>query len=249
MHTTQALLAAALALCLPMTHTVAQDNPQAVKSFSKTITRTVGAQYLLFLPQGYENAGKKRWPLILFLHGAGERGSNVWQVTVHGPPKIVKDKPEFPFILVSPQCPDGEHWSNDVLLSLLDEIIATRAVDTNRVYLTGLSMGGYGTWSLGTQYPERFAAIAPICGGGEPVRVHLSSGARAAALKSLGVWAFHGAKDPVVPVSESERMVAALKRLGSTDVELTVYPEADHDSWTATYNNPELYTWFLKHTR
>ena len=243
------LLAGALTFSLSMKRADAQAPAQQSKSFEKTITKTVRAEYLLFLPQGYDAKAGKKWPLIFFLHGAGERGTDLQKVAVHGPPKIVKDKPEFPFIVVSPQCPDGEHWSADVLMNLLDDVIAQYAVDARRVYLTGLSMGGFGSWSLGTQFPERFAAIAPICGGGEWVRVVLSDGKKLAALKSLGVWAFHGGKDPVVKLEESERMVAALKKIGCTDVKLTMYPEAQHDSWTETYNNPELYEWFLKHER
>jgi predicted peptidase len=243
------VLAVALAVAFSTTPIQAQDNVQQAKSFEKTITRKVGAQYLLFLPKGYDAQSEKRWPMIFFLHGAGERGANIWKVAVHGPPKIVRDKSDFPFIVVSPQCPDGEAWSNDVLLSLLDDATAHYAVDTNRVYLTGLSMGGFGSWSLGIQYPERFAAMAPICGGGELIHVLLASRAKAGALKSLGVWAFHGAKDPTVPLEESRRMVAALKKAGCADVKLTVYPEAQHDSWTESYNNPELYEWFLKHAR
>jgi predicted peptidase len=243
------LLTVGLGLFVPMKTAIAQVETQAVKSFEKAITRTVRAQYLLFLPQGYEAQGAKKWPLMLFLHGAGERGTNIWKVAVHGPPKIVRAKADFPFILASPQCPDGEHWSNEVLLHLLDDLTASHAVDTNRIYLTGLSMGGYGTWSLATQYPERFAAVAPVCGGGERISILLSGGRKAQALRSLGVWAFHGGKDTVVPFSESERMVEALKKIGCTDVQLTVYPESGHDSWTETYNNPALYEWFLKHTR
>ncbi len=248
MRRTLTLLATSLTLVSSMKSTRAQE-PQSPQSFSRTITRSINANYLLFLPKGYQANGAKRWPLMLFLHGAGERGSNLWKVAVHGPPKRVKDQPDFPFILVSPQCPEGEHWSNEVLNGLLDDVIARHAVDTNRVYLTGLSMGGYGTWSLAAQYPGRFAAIAPICGGGERIRLLLSGGPRAQALKTLGVWAFHGAKDPVVPLSESERMVEAFKNLGCKDVKLTVYPEAGHDSWTEAYNTPELYDWFLKHSR
>src|ERR1051325_6637179 len=115
------------------------------------------------------------------------------------------------------------------------------AVDTNRVYLTGLSMGGYGAWELGLAYPERFAAMAPICGGGEFITPYLATGKKAEALKSLGVWAFHGAKDPVVPLKESERMVDLLKKIGVKEVKFTVYTEAEHDSWTETYENQELY--------
>ena len=187
--------------------------------------------------------------MILFLHGAGERGTNLALVAVHGPPKLVRQKREFPFIIVSPQCPEGETWSNDVLLGLLDAVMKKYRVDTNRVYLTGLSMGGYGTWSLGIRYPEQFAAIAPICGGGETIDVLLANRQRSAALKTLAVWAFHGAKDPTVPLEESEHTVAALKKAGVKEVELTVYPEAVHDSWTETYENPKLYEWFLLHER
>src|SRR5882724_795246 len=140
---------------------------QMAKQLKLKKTQSIQLDYLLFLPRGYEAKSEKRWPLILFLHGAGERGTNVWKVATHGPPKNVTAKPEFPFIVVSPQCPGGELWSNDALLALLDEIVRKHAVDTKRIYLTGLSMGGYGTWRLGLTHPEKFAAIVPICGGGE----------------------------------------------------------------------------------
>jgi predicted peptidase len=225
------------------------DKVQMAKKFTFEKTQHYELNYLLFVPKDYSGTSGKRWPLMLFLHGAGERGTNVWKVATHGPPKNVVEHPEFPFILVSPQCPDGKTWSNDALLGLLDEVMQSYAVDKSRVYLTGLSMGGYGTWSLGLAYPEKFAAIVPICGGGERIGVLLSSRQRAQELKSLGVWAFHGAKDPVVPVEESQRMIEMLKRFGVEDVKLTIYPEAQHDSWTETYKNPELYEWLLKHER
>lgn len=257
MHTQ--LLALGCALCLAQSTAstaTAQSSPddlmQTPQTFKKKITRTVGAEYLLYLPKGYDPKGSKQWPLMLFLHGAGERGGggkDLRKVAVHGPPKLVKNGRDFPFILVSPQCPTNQTWNDETLLALLDLVISKHKVDTNRVYLTGLSMGGYGTWSLGTKYPERFAAIAPICGGGETINVLLSSRSKSAALKSLGVWAFHGAKDPVVKVEESQRMVGALKAAGAKDVDLTVYPEAQHDSWTDSYANEELFKWFLKHQR
>src|SRR6185295_1019208 len=133
---------------------------QTARSFELKTVKTVGANYLLFLPKGYDANAAKRWPLIFFLHGAGERGTNIWKVAVHGPPKIVKDKPDFPFIVVSPQCPAGQRWDNETLLALLDDVTKNYRVDKGRVYLTGLSMGGFGTWSLGLAYPERFAAMA-----------------------------------------------------------------------------------------
>jgi predicted peptidase len=248
------LLTAAALLTLPACISAQPDAASAsplpmVKQFQFTKTEQFKVDYLLFLPKAYEAKAANRWPLILFLHGAGERGSDVWKVATHGPGKYARAHPDFPFILVSPQCPERQIWSKEVLLRLLDEITAKYAVDTNRIYLTGLSMGGYGTWDLGLAYPEKFAAIVPICGGGQMISLLLSRHDKAAALKTLGVWAFHGGKDPVVPLAESQRMVDALKKDGLPDVKLTVYPEAGHDSWTETYNNPELYEWLLKHER
>jgi predicted peptidase len=206
----------------------------------------------LFLPDGYGADPAKRWPLILFLHGAGERGTNIWKITAHGPPKFAPTATNFPFIVVSPQCPDGKIWSDDLLLALLDKVESQYPVDTHRVYLTGLSLGGFGTWSLGISHPERFAAIAPISGGGETILITLARDfdrEHLAPMRSLGVWAFHGAKDPTVSPDESEHMVNALKKIGCQDVKLTIYPDALHDCWTQTYANPELFTWFLQHSR
>ncbi|HRT57901.1 MAG TPA: prolyl oligopeptidase family serine peptidase [Candidatus Paceibacterota bacterium] len=241
---------AALVSVNPQPLMAAESNSKLIpKQFHFTQTRTAEVNYLLYLPEGCEPGGAKRWPLLLFLHGAGERGTNVWRVAVHGPPKQVSLGSNFPFIVVAPQCPEGQRWSNDILLGLLDEVMRTLPVDAGRVYLTGLSMGGYGTWSLGCAHPEKFAAIVPICGGGQMIDVLLSSREKAQALRTLGVWAFHGAKDPVVPLEESQRMVDALKRVGVAEVKFTVYPEANHDSWTQTYQNPELYDWLLRHQR
>jgi predicted peptidase len=222
---------------------------QVSRTFSAKKTQDIEVRYLLYLPKGYAEDTGKKWPLILFLHGAGERGTDIWKVAKHGPPKHIVTQPEFPFIVISPQCAERERWSNENLLPLLDEVIANHRVDTRRVYLTGLSMGGYGTWSLGLSHPERFAAIAPICGGGEMITLLLSRMDRFEALKTMGIWAFHGAKDPVVPLEESRRMVDALKKHGLDQVKFTVYPEAEHDSWTETYKNPEFYNWLLQHER
>jgi predicted peptidase len=249
MKTKRLLALAALASATVFAQNDPDISMQKREHFEKTITQQVALNYLLFLPEGYEAGGAKKWPLMLFLHGAGERGTNVARVAVHGPPKVVKTKKDFPFILVSPQCPEGRAWRDDELLALLDDVTAKHNVDASRVYLTGLSMGGYGSWSLGTKYPERFAAVAPICGGGEQIAVLLANREKKASLKSMGVWAFHGAKDPVVPLEESQRMTNALMRAGCKDVKLTVYPEAGHDSWTQAYNEPEIWNWFLAHRR
>ncbi|WP_414585645.1 prolyl oligopeptidase family serine peptidase [Scytonema sp. PCC 10023] len=211
-----------------------QTSPQ------RQILNTNNYNYLLFLPKSYE-AQEFRLPMILFLHGAGERGSNLEDVKRNGIARIVEEQPDFPFIAVSPQCPPGERWSVNLLSALLDDVIAQYHVSLDRVYLTGLSMGGYGTWHLAADQPDRFAAIAPICGGGNPQEAYR--------LKNLPVWAFHGKRDRIVPLRESEKMVQALKNCGANNVKFTVYPEADHDSWTQTYNNPMLYDWFLQHQR
>jgi predicted peptidase len=210
--------------------------------FQKEITKKVSLKYLLYLPKGYGQKKDQKWPVMLFLHGAGERGDDLNVVKKHGPPKLIEAGKEFPFIVVSPQCPNSSWWPEqvDALVGLLDDIESKYAVDHEREYLTGLSMGGFGTWALATRYPARFAALAPICGGGDRFLVNR--------LKNVPVWVFHGAKDPTVPLQSSTEMVEALKKAGG-DVQLTVYPEAQHDCWTETYNNPKLYEWFLSHHR
>jgi predicted peptidase len=214
---------------------------QSAETLDKQITKTVTCSYLLSLPKGYGQKDQK-WPLMMFLHGAGERGDNLELVKKHGPPKLIEQGEALPFIIVSPQCPAGTWWPEkvDTLAALLDEIEAKYGVDKDRIYLTGLSMGGFGTWDLACREPARFAAIVPICGGGQWYL--------ARRLKNVPVWAFHGAKDSVVPLELSEKMVEAVKR-GGGDAKLTVYAEANHDSWTATYNNAELYDWLLSHRR
>ncbi|GAH52989.1 unnamed protein product, partial [marine sediment metagenome] len=157
----------------------------------------------------------------------------------HGPPKIVEEK-DFPFIIVSPQCPKEQWWIAEDLNLLLEKIIRDYRVDTNRVYLTGLSMGGFGAWELAVKYPNKFAAIVPICGGGNPVLVNR--------IGHIPIWVFHGAKDNIVPIQKSEEMVEALKKIEG-NVRFTIYPEAGHDSWTETYDNPEFYDWLLKHKK
>src|SRR5262249_51460380 len=154
-----------------------------------------------------------------------------------GPPKLVAAGKDFPFILVAPQSA-RRGWDPATLNALLDDIVATYKVDKDRIYATGLSMGGFGTWALAAAYPERFAAIVPICGGGNRED--------APKLKHLPIWVFHGAKDRTVPPSMSEEMVQALKEAGAANVTYTLYPETGHDSWTEAYNNSELYQWLLK---
>jgi predicted peptidase len=224
-----------------MTSDLLEQEGQHAQTFEKEITKTLSCKYLLFLPEGYGRQ-QKRWPLMLFLHGAGERGDDLNKVKVHGPPKIVEKQKGFPFIVVSPQCPEDDWWTKrtEVLINLLDDIVARYDVDTERIYLTGLSMGGYGSWALASEYPDRFAAVVPICGGGNRIMSIF--------LKDMPIWAFHGAKDGVVPVEESRDLVEAINARGG-NAKLTIYPEANHDSWTETYNNQEVYDWLLEHRR
>ena len=210
---------------------------QQAAEFSTRITKQVTTQYLVYLPREHGRR-RQKWPLVLFLHGMGERGTNVELVKRHGPPKRVEEGEQFPFILVSPQCPEDEYWSAEVLEALLNEIERRYDIDRTRVYVTGLSMGGYGTWKLAIRCPDRFAAVAPICGWGDASTV--------CALKEVPVWTFHGKMDKVVPIEKSEALVNALKQCGG-NVRFTVYPEAGHDSWTETYENPALYGWLLEH--
>jgi len=198
----------------------------------------ISMKYLIYLPKDYEQ--KNSWPLVIFLHGAGERGDDLNQVKVHGPPKLIEAGKEFPFIVVSPQCPKNKWWDPAELRLFLDEIVKKYKVDQDRIYLTGLSMGGYGTWNWAAEQPGRFAALVPICGGGDPEKAKLYAG--------VPIWVFHGGKDPVVPIAQSEKMVEALKKLGS-NVKFTVYPEAGHDSWVEAYNDPKLYEWLLEQKR
>lgn len=211
--------------------------------FRQEVVRHVEMPYLLALPTDY-GASEGPWPLLMFLHGAGERGDDVEIVKRNGPPRLIAKGQELPFIVVSPQCSTREYWPQkvDELSALLDHIIDTYYVDARRVYLTGISMGGYGTWHLAAAEPERFAALVPICGGFGQAVHHVC------ALKDIPIWVFHGARDDVVPVTESERLVKALVECGG-NVRFTIYPEAGHDSWTQTYNDPTVFEWLLKQSR
>lgn len=220
--------------------------PQEAQFIDHAITEQIRLEYLRYLPPDFKRKGRTKWPLILFLHGAGERGDNLEKVKVHGIPRLL-EKQDLPFVTLAPQCP-ADHWWADYLPALdalLGETIDSLPIDPRRVYLTGLSMGGFGTWHLAVEYPQRFAAIAPICGGNAwmyGIRERIDR------IRDIPAWVFHGAKDRVVPPRESKAMVKALKQCGA-DVRFTLYPEAKHDSWTETYNNPELYAWFLSHTK
>ena len=196
--------------------------------------------YLLFLPSNYYKEGTKKWPMILFLHGRGERGNDIEVLRKAVMPTLVEENKDFPFIVVSPLCPGDRYWEPLVLKKLLDDVSRKLRIDMDRIYLTGLSMGGYGTWSTAIKYPDIFAAIAPVCGGGNPGMV--------CSIGDMPVWVFHGAKDTTVYPRESVKMVEALENCGG-NVKFTLYPELEHDCWTETYNNAELYEWFLEQSK
>jgi predicted peptidase len=192
--------------------------------------------YLLYVPAGSPPAGG--WPTILFLHGSEQRGDNPSMLEDLAILAFVDRVGGFPFVAILPQCPQGEHWSPGVLRQLLDSVEADVPVDRSRVYLTGFSMGGYGTWQAAAAMPGVFAAIAPLCGVADLQDVpHLVG---------IPAWVFHGARDRNVPLSESVEMVRALRQAGG-DPRFTVYPEREHDIWTMTYRDSRLYLWFLSH--
>ncbi len=194
--------------------------------------------YLLSLPDGYKDDSTKTWPLMIFLHGSGESGYDLEKVKVHGPPKLIEQGKKFPFIVVSPQAPQAQFgWNADDLYFLLQECKRIYRVDPDRIYLTGLSMGGFGTWVLAIKHPEEFAAVVPICGGGDTADIWK--------LRNMPVWCFHGAKDSTVAIARDQIMVDALKKYNPS-VRFTVYPDLGHNSWTVTYENDSLYQWLLQ---
>jgi predicted peptidase len=212
-------------------------------------------RYLLWLPEGYGQDPDRRWPLILFLHGAGGGDNDSAYVMSYGLPEVLLagDQPEeFPFVVISPQAYlDVPWWEGDTLAildALLDDAIARYDVDPTRVYLTGLSMGGYGSWWLATAYPERFAAMISISGSGyrtpqPPDEETVCS------MRDLPVWAIHGGRDMISDPTAVKIHVLALAACGG-EVEWTLYPEAGHfETYTEAYRDPALYDWLLSHSR
>jgi predicted peptidase len=218
-------------------------------------------RYQVYLPAAYYQH-RQRWPVILFLHGAGERGSDgLLQTQVGLPASIRKQVARWPAVVVIPQCPAEQYWTMPAMMQLamtsLERTTREFRTDADRLYLTGLSMGGYGSWKLAATYPGKFAAVVPICGGAVLPAVLKANdqpdpGIYAALAGSIGqsapVWAFHGEADPVVPVQESRRLVKALRAAGG-QVQYTEYPGVGHDSWTATYDNPALPAWLFAQRR
>lgn len=207
-------------------------------TFDEKVEMPVKLDYVLYTPDAYKDS-KEDFPLIVFLHGAGERGTDLSKVSVHGPLQYIKEGNKIDAVILAPQCPEGVYWQPHEVAALVKKVIKENRIDENRVYLTGLSMGGYGVWATGGEYPELFAAMAPVCGAiYRPIYRNISH------IQEMPIWVFHGALDDVVSPANSNEMVKTLKAAGS-DVKYTVYPFANHNSWTETYNNPELYEWML----
>lgn len=198
--------------------------------------------YLLFIPRSTAAVENGKYPLIIFLHGIGEIGTDLWKVKQEGLPKILDGNNTFPFIVISPQCPPTTEWYYNggvqaLVNKLIDSAIVRYHVDTNRIYLTGLSMGGIGTLDLAIRYPKRFAALIPIA-------FRIEDGWDVCKIKDIPMWAFHGEKDDVIPISEAERVINMLNACGGNPL-FTIYPDLYHDAWTRTYNNSAIYDWLL----
>ena len=214
----------------------AQSN--LISGEEETITKET-LRYYLYYPQGYEEHPDEEYGILLFLHGGGEAGGELDELTSNGPPKLLEEGKQFPFLVLAPQNPHQKQWWNTrAVMQLLDTIVANNRVDRRRIYLTGLSRGGGAAWEMAVQYPDRFAALAVVCGMAPlPYASWLN--------KEMPIWVFHGTKDQSIPFAESENMVARLKSMGY-NVRFTRYEGVGHNSWERAYTTDELYDWFAR---
>ena len=220
-----------------------KPTPGQQVAMALTTADAATVEYLLYLPKDYDQ--HEQLPLMLFLHGRGESNGPLSLVAKWGPPKLVAQGEEMPYIIVSPQCPRSDSWSSERqqkrLIELLDTVIDSLKVDEHRIYLTGLSLGGYGSWRLAADHPDRFAAVVPICGGTNPKD--------AKALKDLPIWAWHGDQDFVVPIKQTQGIVDAIKAAGGKSIQFTTLEGIGHNSWSSAYATPDLYHWLDKQRR
>ena len=212
-----------------------QENDQCLgqmHNFEKEISKSVKLNYLLYLPSEYQK--EKKWPLLIFLHGNGAQ-DDINLIREYGPPKLIEEGRDFPFICLAPQLPGDVHWDPDALYALTNEVIKTYAVDERRVYITGLSRGGFGTWEFAVSYPSLFAAVAPVCARG------ISGIER---IKDVAIWIFHGELDPGVPVQDSKWLYQELIAVNA-NVRITIYPDLGHNIWDRVYNDDLFWAWLL----
>ena len=197
--------------------------------------------YVTYLPRDYDE--NKKYPLVFFLHGAGERGDDLDIASRHGFMKHVReDGKDYPFIFVAPQCPHGKYWGcyTESLIAFLDYICDTLPIDRERVYLTGLSMGGTGTWMLAMADPNRFAAIAPVCGSGICWNARI--------LKDMPIFIYHGDCDESVPLYESITMMKNVNKYGG-NAQIEICYGLGHNAWDIAYAGDELTNWLLSHKK
>ena len=232
-------LTAMTSLATPAVRAATPVPGERAESFSTTIRKRVAMRYLLWMPDDATRPAAG-WPLVVALHGSGERGEDLARVKVHGPAKYAAAGRRFPFVLVAPQILDGMAWDSDALEALRADLVERLPIDPERVLMTGLSMGGYGTWAYAMDYPDRLAAIVPVCGIGDSDRVER--------IRHLPVWAFHGALDDAVPIASDRATVDALQAAGG-NVKFTVYPDVGHNAWDPAYADPTLYDWMLAQRR
>ena len=218
-----------------------KGQPNLVEDQLKTVNYET-LRYYLYYPSDYESRGNKQFPLLLFLHGGGESGGNLNDLQINGPPKMIVEGKEFPFLILAPQHPHkNKFWNINAVIQLLDTVIQNNRVDPKRIYLTGLSRGATAAWEMAVQYPEKFAAMAVVCGMTPlPYASWID--------RDMPIWVFHGEEDPVILVEESENMVEKLKSMGY-EVTFTKYPDVGHDAWTKAYQTDELYSWFIRQKR
>ena len=237
-------------LCLTATRLPAAQSIQMERRGALRVTKTSSTQfpYLAITPAGFRES-RQRWPVIVFLHGGDQSGRDVNLLKLNGPPRTALANPDFPFVVIAPQLATGKIWEADAVASFVKQVVPRYRGDVTRVYLTGLSTGGYGVWSAAMKYPERFAAAVPVAGGGDTVLLKHAEGAYLDSLRLLSVWAFHGGNDEVIEPSESQRMVSELNRLGAGDAQVTVFPGAPHDIWNQVFDDPSLYDWLLQKHR
>lgn len=213
---------------------------KSINEFSTSHNLSVSFKYYIYFPENYYDSDTS-FPMVLFLHGSGERGDDIGLVEEHGIPKMINNGHTFPFITVAPQCPKFQRWSEPLyskaLIFLVEEIIRNNRVDIGRIYATGLSMGGYGTLSIAKERPDLFSAIVPVCGGMDITNIEN--------LKEIPIWLFHGDADEVVPVENSELIYDLLKPI-NPDIKITIYKGVNHNSWDRTYDNKKMYEWMLK---